>query len=78
MDREEAKIQSELVTGVSNVAYDLEVVLSNHLQAIAALQEYKIDAREAQDDEASTALERIEAQYEEGIGELRRLLQSRL
>jgi hypothetical protein len=78
MDREEAKVDSDRVTGVSNVAYDLMVMLSNHLEGIAALQEYKIDAEGADDADVSAAFERIEQRYQEGIEELRTLLLNRL
>lgn len=78
MDREEAKVDSDRVTGVSNVAYDVMVVLSNHLEGIAALQEYKLDAEEAGDSEVAAAFDRIEQRYQEGIQELRSLLLSRL
>jgi hypothetical protein len=36
---EQVKRQRERVTGVSNVAYDLMVVLTNKLQGIAATEE---------------------------------------
>ena len=78
MDREEAKVQSEDVSGVSNVAYDVMVTLSNHLEAIAALQEYKIDADEANDSEVTAVFEKIERRYQEGVEELRNLLVKRL
>ena len=78
MDREEAKVDSDRVTGVSNVAYDLMVMLSNHLEGIAALQEYKIDAEEADDADVSAAFDRIEQRYQDGIEDLRTLLLNRL
>jgi hypothetical protein len=78
MDREEAKVQSDRISGISNVAYDLMVTLSNHLEGVAALQDYKIDAQEAGDAEVSSIFDRIEERYQEGIDELRDLLKSRL
>ncbi len=78
MDREEAKVSTDQITGISNVAYDLMVVLSNHLEGIAAIQEYKIDASDADDTEVSRAFDRVEQRYQESIGELRTLLMSRL
>jgi hypothetical protein len=78
MEREEAKVESDRVTGVSNVAYDVMVVLSNHLEGIAALQEYKLDAEEAEDAEVTATFDRIEQRYQEGVDELRTLLLSRL
>ncbi len=78
MEREEAKVQSDDVSGVSNVAYDVMVTLSNHLEAIAALQEYKIDADDAGDSEVSAAFDKIEKRYQQGVEELRSLLVKRL
>lgn len=78
MEREEVKIESDVITGVSNVAYDLMVVLSNHLEGIAALQEYKLDAEEAEDTDVKAAFDRIEQRYQDGIDELRTLLLARL
>lgn len=76
MPREALKVDSEQVTGVSNVAYDVMVVLSNHLEGIAALQAYKIDAQD--DAEVLTAFEQVEQRYQEGVEDLRALLRSRL
>lgn len=78
MDREIAKIRSDRVSGVSNVAYDLMVVLSNHLEGIAAIQEYKIDSADAGDPDVTATFGHIEQRYQDSIGELRTLLQSRL
>ena len=78
MDREVAKVRSDRVSGVSNVAYDLMVVLSNHLEGISAIQEYKIDSNDAGDPDVTSAFERVEQRYQESIDELRALLQSRL
>lgn len=78
MDREDTKVESDLITGVSNVAYDVMVMLSNHLEGVAALQEYKFDAEEAQDTEVMIVFDRIEQRYQDGIAELRTLLKSRL
>jgi len=78
MDREVAKVRSDRVSGVSNVAYDLMVVLSNHLEGISAIQEYKIDSNDAGDPDVTSAFERVEQRYQESIDELRALLQNRL
>lgn len=78
MEREKAKINADRITGVSNVAYDLLVVLSNHLEGVAVLQEYKVDADAAGDTDVSAAFDRIEQRYQKGIAELRTLLVSRL
>jgi hypothetical protein len=74
MDQGEAKRRSERVTGVSNVAYDLLVVLTNKLEGVAAMEEYKLDANAASEPEVRTAFERIEQRERESIEELRGLL----
>lgn len=74
MDHEEAKIRSELATGVTNVAYDLMVVLTNKLEGIAAMEEYKLDADAAHEPAIRAVFERIEQRDREGIEELRGLL----
>ncbi|MCA9858318.1 MAG: hypothetical protein KC438_01280 [Thermomicrobiales bacterium] len=53
-------------------------MLSNHLEGIAALQEYKLDADEANDSEVAAVFGRVEQRYGEGIDELRSLLLNRL
>lgn len=74
MDQELAKRRSERVTGVSNVAYDLMVVLTNTLEGVAAIEEYKLDADAAGDPDVRSAFERIEQRERESIEELRGLL----
>ena len=74
MVQEAAKRRSESVTGVSNVAYDLMVVLTNKLEGIAAMEEYKLDADAANDPAVRTAFERIEQQDRKAVDELRVLL----
>ena len=74
MEQELAKRRSERVTGVSNVAYDLMTVLSNKLEGVAAIEEYKLDADAANDAEVRAAFERIEQRERESIDELRGLL----
>jgi hypothetical protein len=78
MDQDEAKRRSERVTGVSNVAYDLMVVLTNKLEGVAAMEEYKLDADAAQEPEVRAAFERIEQRERDSIEELRGLLISHL
>ena len=78
MEQEEAKRHSERVTGVSNVAYDLMVVLTNKLEGVAAMEEYKLDADAANDAAVRTAFERIEQRERESIDELRELLLTHL
>jgi deazaflavin-dependent oxidoreductase (nitroreductase family) len=74
VDQEEAKRRSERVTGVSNVAYDLMVVLTNKLEGVAAMEEYKLDADAANDAAVRTVFERIEQRDRQCIDELRGLL----
>jgi hypothetical protein len=74
MELEEAKRRSARVTGVSNVAYDLLVVLTNKLEGIAAMEEYKLDADAADDTAVRAAFERIEQRDRQDIDELRGLL----
>ena len=71
---EEAKRRSERVTGVSNLAYDLMVVLTNKLEGVAAMEEYKLDAEAAGAADVLAAFERIEQREREDIEELRGLL----
>jgi hypothetical protein len=51
-------------------------MLSNHLEGIAALQEYKLDAEG--DADVLAAFDRIEQRYQDGVDELRTLLLNRL
>ena len=74
VDQEEAKRRSERVTGVSNVAYDLMVVLTNKLEGVAAMEEYKLDAEVANDPAVRAVFERIEQRERQDIDELRGLL----
>lgn len=62
------------VTGVSDLAYDLMIVLSNKLEGVAAMQEYMRDADEAGDTEVHGCFERLARQEREAIDELRPLL----
>ncbi|HKG24972.1 MAG TPA: hypothetical protein VKB09_04945 [Thermomicrobiales bacterium] len=71
---EQAKRRVEQVTGVSNVAYDLMAVLTNKLQGIAAIEEYKLDAEAAGDREVGRFFERIEERDRQEVGELREML----
>ena len=56
MDQDEAKRRSERVTGISNIAYDLMVVLTNKLEGVAAMEEYKLDAEAANDSAVGRSL----------------------
>jgi rubrerythrin len=75
---EQAKRRAEQITGVSNVAYDLMVVLTNKLQGIAALEEYKMDAEATGDRDVKAYFERLEQRDQKEIAELRELLTRRL
>lgn len=75
---EQAKRATEHITGVSNVAYDLTVVLTNKLPGIAAIEEYKLDAETAGDKEARSFFERIEQRDQQDVEELRELVCRRL
>jgi hypothetical protein len=75
---EATRMQSERTTGVSNVAYDLMVVLTNKLQGIAALQSYKDDADRGGDQKVSQVFDRLIQRDRQEIDELRGLLMERL
>jgi hypothetical protein len=71
---EQAKRGVEQVTGVSNVAYDLMAVLTNKLQGMAAMEEYKLDAEASGDREVGRFFTRMEERDRQEIGELREML----
>ena len=68
------KQQSEQLTGVSNISYDLMIVLSNKLEGIAAMEEYRQDADDAGDADCSSLFARLQQQDREAVDELRRHL----
>jgi hypothetical protein len=70
------KQRTEPISGVSNVAYDLMSVLTNKLEGIAAIEQYKQDAQG--DQEALACFERIERQDRQDVDWLRQLVTSRL
>ncbi len=70
------KRNAENITGVSNVTYDLMSVLTNKLEGIAAMEQYKQDAQG--DPEALECFHMLEAQDRESIDTLRKLVVSRL
>lgn len=72
----DAKRQSERVSGVPNVTYDLIAVLHNELEGLAALQEYKQDAHG--DQEVLAVFEQIEHDETEHVQKLRALVARRL
>jgi hypothetical protein len=74
----EVKHRADEVTGVSNVAYNAVTVLSNLLQGATALEQYKMDAKEAGDDEAVKLFERVQRYQLEGVQELKRFVSQKL
>ena len=70
------KRNAENVSGVSNVAYDLMSVLTNKLEGIAAIEQYKQDAQG--DDEVLQCFEQLEQQARTDVDKLRQLVVSRL
>ncbi|MCM8748082.1 hypothetical protein NET02_02885 [Thermomicrobiaceae bacterium CFH 74404] len=78
MAQEQAKRRSELISGVSNVAYDLLALLYNQLEEIAAIEEYKIDAEDAGDQDVLTLLDHIQQRAREDVDLLRSALSQRL
>jgi hypothetical protein len=71
---ESAKRQCAAVSGVSNVAYDALAILSNKLQGIAAIEEYKLDARAAGDKHFLELLEDLERRACEDVARLQGLV----
>lgn len=78
MAQEQAKRRSELISGVSNVAYDLLALLYNQLEEIAAIEEYKLDAEDAGDQEVLTLFDQIQQRAREDVDLLRSALSQRL
>jgi hypothetical protein len=76
--QQEAKRQANRVSGVTNVTYDLLTIMTNKLEGIAALEEYKLDADEAGDTEVSVLFDRVEQRMREDIDQLRDVLATRL
>jgi hypothetical protein len=74
----EIKQRAEQVSGISNVAYDLMTVLANKLEGIAAMEEYKVDAQNARDQEVQDCFEQLEQRAREDVGRLKDLLTQRL
>lgn len=62
------------MTGVSDIAYDLMIVLTNKLEGVAAMQEYMQDADEGGHGQVRACFEKIARQDRESIDELRTLL----
>lgn len=75
---EEAKQQSEQISGISNVAYDLMAVMTNKLEGIAAMEEYKLDAEDVGDTEVRDLLNQMEQQEASDVDKIKKLLLQRL
>lgn len=78
MAQEQAKRRSEIISGVSNVAYDLLALLYNQLEEIAAIEEYKIDAEDAGDQEMLALLDQLQQRARDDVDLLRSALSQRL
>jgi hypothetical protein len=72
----EAKRRTDRVTGVSNVTYDLLVILSNKLEGAAAIEQYKEDAQG--DRQVLDLLNRLQQNSQHEIQELQSLLSQHL
>lgn len=69
---DQAKKQSERVSGVSNLAYDLTTLLHNKLEGIAALEGYKADSQGNQ--EASSLFDELQQTAVQDVGRIKSLL----
>jgi hypothetical protein len=78
MDMDEAKQRSEQISGVSNVAYDLMAVMTNKLEGIAAMEEYKLDAEDAGDQQVVSLLNDLQRQETSDVDKIKGLLLQRL
>lgn len=78
MELDRAKQQSEQISGVSNIAYDLMAVMTNKLEGIAAMEEYKLDAEDAGDTEVQDLLNLMEQQEVSDVDKIKKLLLQRL
>ncbi|MGH2533248.1 MAG: hypothetical protein ACRDJW_13195 [Thermomicrobiales bacterium] len=78
MSMEQAKRGAEHISGVSNVTFDLISVLHNRLEGIAALEEYRQDADDADDGEVSTFFAECQRQARTDVERLRGMLATRI
>lgn len=70
------KRQADSATGIENTTYDVMTVLTNKLQGVAALQQYKKDAQG--DQEVLQCFEEIEERERKDIDKLRSIVANRL
>ncbi len=76
---EQAERESaERISGVPNVAFDLIAVLHNKLEAIAAYEVYKQDAREAGHRQAEAFFDQCQQFERTAVQQLRELLAQNL
>jgi hypothetical protein len=78
MALEQAKRSSEKVTGVSNVVYDALAMLTETLEGAAIIEQYKLDAKDAGDQEALQLFDSIQRQETEQIAKLKQFVRQRL
>ena len=78
MAMEQAKRRAERISGVPNVTYDLLAVLYNKREGIAAMEEYRLDARDAGDQEADALFADLQRSARGDADRLRALLAPRL
>ena len=78
MESKQVKRQVEQISGVSNLNYDVIALLCNKLEGIAALEEYKLDAREAGNQESQALFERLQQRATEDVNELKQFLSKSL
>jgi hypothetical protein len=70
------KRNAEEMTGISNVSYDLMSVLTNKLEGIAVMEQYKEDAQGDQD--VRQVFEQIQERDRQDVDKLKELVVSRL
>ena len=75
---EQTKRGAERISGIPNVTYDLIAVLHNKLDAIAAMEIYKQDARDAGIREAESFFDQCQRDDRAAVEQLRGLLSSQL
>jgi hypothetical protein len=73
-----ARRNTERITGVPNVTFDLTAVLHNKLEAIAAYEIYKQDAREAGHHQAEAFFDQCQQFDRTSVQQLRELLAQNL
>lgn len=72
MPTDNANRKAEQVSGVSNLTYDLNTLLHNTLEGIAALEVYKADCKD--DQEASSLFDELQKRSIEDVQRIKPLL----